>query len=273
MSTVPASSARSTAPASSSIDIFFDQVCSASQRILMLDYDGTLAPFTANRSRALPYGSIPELLDAINSTCRTRVVIISGRPALEITSLLDTHFHPEVWGVHGLERVYPGGRRDFAFVDPAHLQAIADAAVALEEAGLSSHYEFKRCSIAVHWRGLRGFQLEDVRTKSYRLLGPVACQSNLLLAEFDGGVELKPKAARKSTAVRSILSEAESCVPAAYLGDDLTDEDAFEALDGRGLSILVRSEWRPSRAQVWLKPPEQLVQFLRDWIHCCGGDA
>jgi trehalose 6-phosphate phosphatase len=262
-----------TAPATSAIDIFFDQVRSASQRILMLDYDGTLAPFTANRHRALPYGSIAELLDAINSTCRTRVVIISGRPALEVTSLLDVHFHPEIWGVHGLERLSPSGRREFAFVDPVSLQAITDATVSLEEAGLSENCEFKRCSIAVHWRGLRGFELEDVRTQAYMLLGPVACKGNLLLAEFDGGVELKPKAARKSTAVRTILSEAECSVPAAYLGDDLTDEDAFEAIDGRGLSILVRSEWRPSRAQAWLRPPEQLVQFLSEWVHCCGGDV
>jgi trehalose 6-phosphate phosphatase len=201
------------------------------------------------------------------------VIIVSGRPARDVTSLLDTHFHPEVWGLHGLERLYPNGRTDFAFVDPSSLQAIAEAAVALEEAGLSSHCEFKRCSIAVHWRALRGPQLEDLRTQSYMVLGPVACKSNLLLAEFDGGLELKPRAARKSAAVRTILSEAEGSVAAAYLGDDLTDEDAFEALDGRGLSILVRSEWRSSRAQAWLKPPGQLVQFLRDWVHCCGGDA
>lgn len=263
----------SIAPAISAIGLFFDQMRSASRRILMLDYDGTLAPFTVNRRRALPYGSVPELLDAINSTCRTRVIIISGRRAREITSLLDVHFRPEIWGVHGIERLYPNGGQEFAFVGNDALQAITDTTVKLEEAGLSDYCEFKGCSIAVHWRALHPSRIEDVRTRAYMVLGPIACKSNLLLLEFDGGMELKPKAAKKSTAVRTILSEVGASTALAYLGDDLTDEDAFEAINERGLSVLVNSERRPSRAQAWIRPPEELVQFLREWIHHGGGDA
>ena len=53
---------------------------------------------------------------------------------------------------------------------------------------------------------------------------------------------------------------------AAYLGDDVTDEDAFAALRGRGLTILVRSEPRPSQASYWLQPPHELLAFLDAWI-------
>ncbi|MGH9571319.1 MAG: hypothetical protein ACRD4F_16865, partial [Candidatus Angelobacter sp.] len=62
-------------------------------------------------------------------------------------------------------------------------------------------------------------------------------------------------------------------VAAAYLGDDLTDEDAFQAINGRGLSVLVRPAWRSTTAQAWLRPPGELIQFLNDWIHACGGDV
>jgi trehalose-6-phosphatase len=53
---------------------------------------------------------------------------------------------------------------------------------------------------------------------------------------------------------------------AAYLGDDYTDEDAFEAIKNRGVGILVRKEFRLTRADIWLEPPEELLFFLGNWI-------
>ena len=51
----------------------------------------------------------------------------------------------------------------------------------------------------------------------------------------------------------------------AYLGDDLTDEDAFRAVATRGLGILVRQELRKTAAVAWLRPPEELLDFLHRW--------
>jgi trehalose-6-phosphatase len=57
-----------------------------------------------------------------------------------------------------------------------------------------------------------------------------------------------------------------SAVSIAYLGDDQADEEAFRALQNRGLRILVRPEWRETAADVWLRPPEELVDFLFQWL-------
>jgi trehalose 6-phosphate phosphatase len=57
----------------------------------------------------------------------------------------------------------------------------------------------------------------------------------------------------------------------AYLGDDQTDEDAFVRLRGRGLCILVRPELRPTAAAMWLRPPGELIGFLRQWATVAGG--
>ena len=76
-------------------DLFFDQLCRSRERVLLLDYDGTIAPFSANRHRALPYSTVPELLDCIMSTCHTRVALITGRAAREIPPLLGLNPHPE----------------------------------------------------------------------------------------------------------------------------------------------------------------------------------
>ena len=90
----------------------------------------------------------------------------------------------------------------------------------------------------------------------------------LKLLEFDGGVELRVAHPHKGDAVTSILSGTDSNMPAAYLGDDHTDEAAFRVLNSRGLTVLVRREYRKTNAQVWLHPPHQLIEFLHQWLAC-----
>ena len=54
--------------------------------------------------------------------------------------------------------------------------------------------------------------------------------------------------------------------PPPTWGDDLTDEDAFQALPEGALGVLVREEWRPTEADAWLQPPEGLLDFLDRWL-------
>ena len=255
------------------VEVFFQQLTDTKRRVLLIDYDGTIAPFQVDRTKAVPYASIPELLDSIMATCGTRVVLISGRSAREIPPLLGLRPHPEIWGSHGFERLFSDGRYEIGFLNERSLTAFSEAASRLEDAGLGALAELKVGSIAVHWRGMKNQQMEEARTTCYRILSPIACGGNLLLSEFDGGLELRARNCSKGDAVRIILSELSSDVPVAYLGDDQTDEDAFKALKGRGLTVLVRPNYRTTSARIWLKPPGELVQFLADWVHACGGDV
>jgi trehalose-phosphatase len=244
----------------------------ARDRVLLLDYDGTIAPFSVQRHRAFPYPTIPELLDCIMSTCRTRVLLISGRSAREIPPLLGLNPHPEIWGTYGIERLRSDGQYFVAHVSDDMQRALVEADVKLWDAGLARSVEIKPAAIAVHWRGLNPSEMENAKTSAYRVLSPLALQCHLLLAEFDGGVELREPMRGKGDVVRSVLSEHCLDVPVAYLGDDITDEDAFRALNGRGLTVLVRPKYRFTAAQAWIRPPEGLVQFLTDWVRACGGD-
>ena len=84
--------------------------------------------------------------------------------------------------------------------------------------------------------------------------------------EFDGGLELRALGHNKHHAVKTVLSETPGDSVVAYLGDDLTDEDAFAAVKiAHGLAVLVRSEPRSTRADLWIQPPEELVVFLDRW--------
>ena len=131
--------------------------------------------------------------------------------------------------------------------------------------------EARAGAVSVHWRGLQPAQILDVRTKAYNIFTPHTFHTGLLVADFEGGVELRLRSANKGDVVRTVLNEVSPDVPMAYLGDDKTDEEAFRVLNGRGLTVLVRPKHRFTAAQTWLRPPEELVHFLTTWIRSCRG--
>jgi trehalose 6-phosphate phosphatase len=256
---------------------FFREVSAAQKRVLILDYDGTIAPFCRDRRRAFPYQGVPELLCRIATACRTRVIVITGRAADEIVPLVGVFAFPEIWGTYGLERLYADNGQwcrqyEESGMTDAALDALAQAEVSLETAGLGEHIEVKLAGVAVHWRGLEPSEILQIRTKAQRILEPLTRESELVMAEFEQGFEIRLRSASKSNALRKLLSDLSSDVPVAYLGDDATDEDAFRLLNGRGLTVLVRPKRKFTSAQIWLKPPEELIGFLKDWTRACGVD-
>ncbi len=252
------------------MDAFFEGLKRAPERALLLDYDGTLAPFHTNRLAALPYLGIPELLlSIIMGSTRTRVVLISGRPAMELKSLLPFAPAPEIWGSHGLERLNPDGSYQLAEIPLPARQLLNAIGRALETEGLEAYLERKPGSIAVHWRSLSSESVEDIRQKTLRVWNGLRPQSRIFLSEFDGGLEFRLRMRNKGDVVRQILSELPNSTAVAYLGDDLTDEDAFKVLKDRGLSVLVRKEHRPTAAKAWIQPPQGVLDFLAEWLQAC----
>ncbi|HWR13516.1 MAG TPA: trehalose-phosphatase [Terriglobales bacterium] len=235
-------------------------------RALLLDYDGTIAPFVNDRSRAHPYPQVPALLDEIMERCGTRVVIVSGRPVKDITLLLQTRLRPEIWGCYGLERLLPAGQYSCVRLSPECDSILSETALRLEGAGLAAYLEQKRGCVAVHWRGLLPNRQEEIRALAYRTFSMFTGRNGFFVSEFDGGVELRHRAGTKRHAVETILSELGSDVAVAYMGDDATDEEAFRLLNDRGLTILVRPTYRFTAAQLWLQPPQELRAFLSEWI-------
>jgi trehalose 6-phosphate phosphatase len=250
---------------------FFARLREASRRLLLLDYDGTLAPFTPDRMRAFPYRDIPELISKIMAA-NTRVVLISGRSARELLFLSGIHPQPEIWGSHGAERLFANGRYEVDAPGVQHRLALQAARRAFVGNGLRDRIETKPGSIAVHWRGLAPADQRATEIEVRHIAEPLVQEHGLELLSFDGGLELRAPGKNKGDAVLTILAEAGRNVAAAYLGDDRTDENAFRAIKGRGLSVLVRSELRPTIADAWLRPPEELLHFLRDWLQACGAE-
>lgn len=255
-----------------SYSAFFQQLKTATQRVLMLDYDGTLAPFNIDRTHAFPYPEVPSLLSEIMKG-GTRIVMVTGRPSRELVMLCGLYPHPEIWGSHGLERLMPNGNYSVAALPAKDEAALLQAADVIRNLGLEANLEMKPGGVAVHWRGLEAANVEQIRKRVAKQWQPLLKEHALRLLEFDGGLEIRVSNTDKGYAVNSILEGSSPDAVVAYLGDDLTDEDAFHALKDRGLTVLVRPQIRPTAADLWLKPPEELSEFLRRWLLTCGGEA
>jgi trehalose-phosphatase len=130
--------------------------------------------------------------------------------------------------------------------------------------------EVKPSGVAVHWRGLPKSEIAEARYAAMRAFHSVSVRDVFDICDFDGGLEFRPRGITKAHAVRQTKRDLPQH-PMVYLGDDFADEDAFRALDATDLSILVRPEYRPTSAQLWLKPPEQLFSVLEFMASSIGG--
>ncbi len=251
------------------LDGFFELVAGDSERLLILDYDGTLSPFRIERSEALPYPGVAPLIGSIMEAERSRVVIVSGRAVEDLQNLLDFTPIPELYGSHGWERTDTDGTLISLPIGAANLRGLEEALSFIEAKGLSSYSERKHGSIAFHWRGLSNDEIETLKERLHKGLLGIAERHGLHLLSFDGGMELRATGNDKGTAVRSLLDQVPAGSAVAYLGDDMTDEDAFRALEGRGLRVLVAPSLRATAADLWITPPDELLEFLGRWAESC----
>lgn len=255
-------------PVSLVVSEFFEMLKKAPCAALLVDYDGTIAPFHVDRFQARPYAGVLSLLDKIADSGKTRVAVISGRPLTELKALLEPFENVEMWGVHGMERLLPNGSYSEMPIDGECLELLAEAKRRIAQAGLIGLAEIKPGGIAMHWRGLPAREADYAAASIRKVLKPFGKPPLLRLLEFERGVELRVAHPDKGDAVLTIVREMEPEAQIAYLGDDFTDEDGFRALQGRGLTVLVRPEHRQTAAQAWLKPPVELRGFLEDWLQC-----
>ena len=216
-------------PSSLNVNIseFLSSLSRARSRALLLDYDGTLAPFTCDPARAYPYPEIRDTLRRIQCETDTRLVIVTGRRASDIPRLLG-FAGIEVWGCHGIERLGANGSNEIARIDARLLSAIETASQLIACEGFANAAERKTASIAIHWRGKEHLS-ENILRRMRHVWSLIPDRSDLRFAPFDGGIEIRVAKIDKGDVVRAILRDIGPDGAMAYLGEDITDEDAFGA--------------------------------------------
>jgi trehalose 6-phosphate synthase/phosphatase len=241
--------------------------CQGQQLALFLDYDGTLVEIAGHPSKVQMRESMREALLAGLRRRDTELAIVSGRALADLRAQLGLQGAVLV-GNHGLEIEGPG-LAHFVHPDLPHfagrLEELAQELRAQAEEGV--WVEEKGASLTVHYRdadpALQPRIAERVR-EAVRRAGFQA--RNAICA-----VEARPPTGwDKGHAVLHLLRTRHGpawseSVRVIYVGDDETDEDAFRALSGLGITFRVGPAERPTLASHRL-PNVDAVERLVRWV-------
>ncbi len=240
------------------------QLAGRGRMLLMLDYDGTLAPIVSDPAAARP---LPEARDALVAIAarrdRIELAVISGRNLDELARLLGLARGIHLVGVHGLESADPEGRREIAPGLEAALAQLEQVRRWLHErvpavAGLA--LEDKRLAVALHYRNADPARARPIVDEFERFVAREA--EHLGVKHGKMVVEAAPRGADKGAAVMRLANRAGADTTPVYFGDDLTDEDAFRALGRRGVTVIVGGTGE-SAAAYRVASPADVAAILR----------
>ena len=235
-------------------------------RLLLLDYDGTLAPFHVERMRARMPGPTERALRRIAGELRDIVAIVSGRPLDELIALtgeLPVH----LVGSHGWQQRTAEGHRLDESPPPLVAERLALAHAGAAEAGWGDLLEAKPAAVMLHTRALPLAEAMAVTRDCTALWQRLFVREGIELLVVDGGLELRAAGRDKGQVVRALRRRHAEARVVAYLGDDSADETAFEALRLDGVTVRVGADERPTRALWRLESPQAVARFLEHWAN------
>lgn len=223
---------------------------------LFLDVDGTLLDLAATPGEVQVPGDLIDDLRRLHEALEGALALVSGRRVEAIDALFAPLRLPAI-GLHGLQR------RDGAVVEheaPHELPAVLAAARALAAKFPGTLVEDKGVTLALHWRNAPAAEepLHEFASSALIQLPGYRLQPG------HDVIELRPDGHDKGDAIVALLSMApfRDRLP-VFIGDDLTDEYGFDAVNARhGLTVLVGSR-APSAAVFALPDPAA----VRAWLH------
>ena len=223
--------------------------------LIAFDVDGVLAPLVGHADDARLSSDAHGLLSTL--AARATVAIVSGRALESLERLFAFPAELHVIGSHGLEErgatAAPLDDAEQYVFDQLEVIATRGA----EAAGDGAWLEYKPASVVLHTREAGA----DRAGPAVRAVtGLASAIDGAQVTPGSGVVELLARTASKGEALRA-LARREGRAPIVYLGDDVTDEDAFAVMDDADISVRVGPG--ESVARYRLTDPAAVVELLR----------
>ena len=241
---------------------------------VFLDYDGTLTPIVERPDLAVLSEGMRETLAALAQRCP--VMVISGRDRGDVERLVGLK-QLVYAGCHGFDIAGPEGPGISHLEASGYAPIVAQAARDLEQELAPIRgiiVENKTYAVAVHFRMVGP---EDVGRVEPIVEGILARYPQLRKTGGKKVFELRPDMNwDKGKAVLwllDVLGLDNSEVVPLYIGDDVTDQDAFDALHGKGISILVAADPQVTRADYRLSDPAEVGRLLEELTAVLGERA
>lgn len=219
------------------------------------DYDGTLVPIRPTPEQAVADAATLAAVARLAAARSVRVAVVSGRPVEQLFTLIPV---PEIWriGLHGLVTAPPGGTPGSAHDLGACREALAPlrqiaAEIAARHPGV--RVEDKGPALALHTRLA---SREDAVAAGEAFRQAAAQVAGFAVMRGKEVFEARPEGAHKGAAVTRLRRPGETVL---YLGDDVTDEDAFRELAADPMAITVRiGEPQPTAARFRIERQEEV---------------
>jgi trehalose 6-phosphate phosphatase len=238
--------------------------------MLLLDYDGTLAPIVPHPDAACLSPTMQDVLSALAKHPRYRVAIVSGRTLDDLRRRVPGN-GLSLAGNHGLEIEGVGGRYEYPEVQRwrPQIHALVQALQRDLAQIPGAFIEDKGVTLSVHYRGVPEAWVTTVKERLRARVGPALAAGVFTLRTGKAVLEVRPDVPwNKGMAVGWMVDRlrqemSTGNVLAIYLGDDDTDEDVFRVLASSGIGIVVGSNRRGSAAHYWVESVEEVERFLR----------
>jgi len=229
---------------------------------LFLDVDGTLLEIASTPDAVKVPAALRNTLQLAAARENGALALISGRCIGELDQLFAPCVFPSA-GQHGLERRDAQGRFFRPEIDTNALVGAREALIELQSKHEGLLLEDKGTAIAMHFRLAPRYE-SVVRRVMTTLAEPL--QEGFALREGKCVIELTPCGYSKRTAIEAFMSEPPFAGrTAVFFGDDITDEDGFEAVNALdGYSIRVGASTRPSVARYRFGSVSAVIAWLRE---------
>lgn len=230
---------------------------------VFLDYDGCLSPIVKDPDKAVMTEEMRDTLKRLANVCS--VAVVSGRDRANVEKLvqLDNLYFA---GSHGFDISGPGNMHTEPGGASEAVPALDKAQKSLDEKlqGIEGVLvERKRYAIAVHYRNVPDDQVDKVLQVTEEVIGQ---HPELKKGPGKKIMELKPNLDwHKGKAVLWLMDKLNLNKPGIiplYIGDDITDEDAFATLQGDGIGIMVGEHDDKTAAEYRLEDVEDVQAFL-----------
>jgi trehalose 6-phosphate synthase/phosphatase len=218
-----------------------DQYINASQRLVLLDYDGTLVPFKDVPSQAKPDRELMRLLSKIANDPANKLVIVSGRDKNTMDEWMG-HLDADLIAEHGVWIKQGDDEwKQSVPLDASWKEQIRSILEQFCNRTPGALIEEKTFSLAWHYRKVERVLGEHRSRELINHLRYITSNLSVQVLEGDMVVEVKNTEVNKGRAVAKWLENAQDKF-ILCIGDDFTDEDMFKALPPEAISIKVRSQ-------------------------------
>lgn len=212
----------------------------AREYALFLDIDGTLAEFAATPREVRIDEQLIQALPALRTRHGGAVALVTGRSIVDVDRMFPELDIP-VAGQHGCERRDADGILHLHASNPTILKKLRELFAAFADRHPGLLLEDKGATVALHYRQLPELagQVQSVARSALDAAGA----EGYLLGEGKQLVEIRPDGRDKGTAIVDFMSEPPFFGRmAVFVGDDVTDEDGFAAVNlMRGWTVKVGS--------------------------------